>query len=64
MLTYGFVGFSSAAMILLALAGFYEINLQHHGILAASATSLAFTGGIAAHFIRTARHRATVSLSL
>jgi hypothetical protein len=63
-LTYGFVGSSSAAMNLLAVAGFYEINLQRHGIVVASATSLAFAGGIAAHFIRTARHRATVSLSL
>ncbi|MCP8885397.1 hypothetical protein NIM87_17955 [Devosia sp. XJ19-1] len=57
-LTYGFVGFSLAAVILLAVAGFYHISLPRHGLAFAGVTSLAFVGGIAAHAIRTVRYRA------
>ncbi|WP_338723120.1 hypothetical protein [Devosia sp. XK-2] len=60
-LTYGFVGFSLAAAILLAVARFYDISLPRHGLAFAGVTGLAFVGGIAAHAIRTVRHRALLS---
>lgn len=60
-LTYGFVGFSLAAAIMLAVAGFYGISLQRHVLVFAGVTGLAFVGGIAAHAIRTVRHRALLS---
>jgi len=60
-ITYGVVGFSLATAGLLAVAGFCDIKLQHHGVAVASVTGLAFAGGIAAHFIRTAKHRALLA---
>ena len=58
-LTYGFVGISLGGGLILALAGFYGINLSGHGPLIPALLGLAFAGGIILHVKRTILHRQT-----
>ncbi|MFC0010711.1 hypothetical protein [Devosia nitrariae] len=46
--------------MLLAVAGFYDINLLRHGLLIVGVTALAAVAGIVVHFKRTARYRAAL----
>ena len=57
-LTYGFVACCLALTGLLALAGFYDIDLKPQGLAIIALGVLAFTSGVFLHFRRTARNRA------
>jgi len=59
-LTYGVVGSASATLLLLAVAGFYDLDLTRHVAPVAGVMALAAAAGIVLHVVRTQRYLATL----
>lgn len=59
-LTYGVVGSASAILLLLAVTGFYDLDLTRHVVPVAGIMALAAAAGIVLHVVRTQRYLATL----